>query len=143
MINNVSRYQGNNTLARPLNGAVSRSGAQLLLQTAATLSLAGPRRAASGGRSRRRMSAHANVSTRLPVSGLRQKSHESRRSGVRIREPGGGTQPMDARVPDQESTAAQTSRKKGKGAARSLSTSGWSYRIDGRCHGQQTSPEAV
>ena len=59
VINNVSRHQGNNTLARTSGGAVSRSGARLLLQTATTLSLAGPRRAASGGRSRRRMSVHA------------------------------------------------------------------------------------
>ena len=88
MISHVSGNHSNNTLSRPSGGAAAHahSGARVLVHAAATLSLAGPRRAAGAERSRRRTAVRVTAPTASPVPGLAQRTKTERRSGVRVRE---------------------------------------------------------
>ena len=106
MIGNISGNYSSNTPARARGGAVSHSGARVLLQTATALSLIGPRRAGPGRTGKRRTAVPTQPREQRSVSGVRQRSGGERKAGVRIRESDGGQQ------------AASSGKRKGRGAGR-------------------------
>ncbi|MCY4471280.1 MAG: hypothetical protein OXC07_00430 [Kistimonas sp.] len=93
-------------------GRVRRSRTQAVLQTAATLSVLGSRKAAPGGRSRRQAGSGGipGVSRTSPV--VRHLIGESKRSGVRVRESAGPC--VRTQEKGGQRASAQTSTKAGR-----------------------------
>ena len=83
---NISTHYSNSTLSRSQGGALSRSGARVLLHTAAALSMASPRRIATGRERKKRTAVPTNVRASLPVAQRQQQGRKLRQSGVRGRE---------------------------------------------------------
>ena len=106
MIGNISGNYSSHTPARARGGAVSHSGARVLLHTATALSLISPRRAGPGRAGKRRTAVQTQPRELLSVPGLRQRSGGERQSAVRIREPEGDRQ------------MASSGKRQGKGAGR-------------------------
>ena len=119
MISNVSgNHNSNNSLSRAgrAPGSLSYSGARLLMHTAATLSVLRPRRAAEGGRARRRTVVPTSVPVSLPVPGLQKRADISTASGVRVRESAAATR----RTADEQDAGQRSSslEKKTQGKKR-------------------------
>ena len=86
MITNISTHHSNTTLSRSQGGALSRSGARVILHTAAALSMASPRRIETGRERKKRTAVQTNARASLPVAQRQQQDRKVRQSGVRIRE---------------------------------------------------------
>ena len=83
---NISTHHSNTTLSRSQGAALSRSGARVLLHTAAALSMASPRRIETGRERKKRTAVPTNARAFLPVAQRQQQGRKVRQSGVRIRE---------------------------------------------------------
>ena len=128
-MNNVSGNHSSSHLAPAGQAAAGQvsTRARLLVQTAATLSLAGPRRIAPGRGSRRQQVMPDAASVSLPPVVSQKRVHARKASGVRVRQPG----PATARRRDEQAVGQQRSPvNKTQGKKRKKTTEQWHKATD-------------